>query len=72
MRSNDVALKYNSTLNETNTVGLRQKLAGGIAMNKGKKRRSKKSASAAKESKYGKLLVRELKDLCKKRKLRPR
>ena len=63
LRAKDVALKYNSNLNASNTVGLRQTLAGGLAIRKAKKQSSKGV------SKYKNMRVPELKDLCRQRKL---
>lgn len=67
LRAKDIALKYNSNLNGSNTVGLRQTLAGGIALNKKKKRKSAKKADE--KTKYEKMKVPELKALCRTRKL---
>ena len=81
LRAKDVALKYNSNLNGSNTVGLRQTLAGGLAMgtsNKKKASRKKKnntttSTAAATlnpnntESKYQSKRVAELKEICRAR-----
>ena len=73
LRAKDVALKYNSNLNGSNTVGLRQTLAGGIIMgkSKGKKKKKQSTNDSEKEevSKYKNLKVVELKDILKKRRL---
>ena len=65
LRGKDVALKYNSNLNASNTVGLRQTLAGGITFSTGK---SKMRWNQSK-SKYEGMKVVDLKAELKKRKL---
>ena len=83
LRAKDVALKYNSNLNGSNTVRLRQTLAGGLAMgNKQQKEgimeeeeeynnlsrsRHIKPQQYRTESKYKLKFVPELKDICRAR-----
>ena len=66
LRAKDVALKYNSNLNASNTVGLRQTLAGGITIGKSKQKSKRKTTNTG-ASKYANLRVAELKKLCRER-----
>lgn len=66
LRGKDVALKYNSNLNGSNTVGLRQTLAGGINLGKSKKK-GRRTQQPDDKSDYSKMKVAELKAILESR-----